>query len=53
MGEIPINVACLGRYNDPQGDHYGVSANVSHSFWGGQLAITPTQQAAAFTAMRL
>jgi serralysin len=53
MGETPINVARLGRYNDPQGDHYGVSANVSYSFYGGQLAFTPTQQAAAITAMRL
>jgi hypothetical protein len=43
----------ITRWADPQGDLFGVAADVSYSFWGGPFAFTPAQQAVALNAMRL
>src|SRR5512145_3091517 len=43
----------ITRWADPQGDSFGVHANVSYSFWGGAGAFTGAQQAAAMDVMRL
>ena len=43
----------ITRWADPQGDSFGVSADVSYSFWGGPFAFTADQQTAARNAMRL
>lgn len=44
----------LARYNDPQGDHYGVAADVSYSFWGGSgnQPFDASQRQAALDAMQ-
>jgi serralysin len=51
--------ATISRDNDPQGDGYGILADVSYSFWGGTTSVnsdagfSQAQQSAALDAMRL
>jgi Ca2+-binding RTX toxin-like protein len=43
----------ITRWADPHGDSFGVSADVSYSFWGGPFAFTGAQQTATLHAMQL
>src|SRR5262245_5167157 len=43
----------ITRGADPQGDHFGVSADVSYSFSGGAWAFTGAQETATVNAMHL
>src|SRR5262245_44042198 len=53
MATIQEAAGNITRWADPQGDSFGVSADVSYSFWGGPFAFTGAQQTAALHAMRL
>jgi hypothetical protein len=53
MATTPEAAAIITRRADPQGDHFGVAADVSYSFFGGPFAFTQAQQTAAENAQRL
>jgi Ca2+-binding RTX toxin-like protein len=44
--------AIISRGNDPQGEGFGIPAVASYSFFGGNGAFTPAQQAAVLVAMQ-
>ncbi|MGQ0672935.1 MAG: M10 family metallopeptidase C-terminal domain-containing protein, partial [Hyphomicrobium sp.] len=52
MVTIAEAAANIGRTDDPQGEGYGIHANVSISFWGGAGAFTPEQRAATLRALQ-
>ena len=53
MATTQAAAGIITRWADPQGDHFGVSADVSYSFSGSAWAFTGAQQTATENAMRL